>query len=133
MKLSQYTKIILVITCFIMAIIGFLVKLPSAFRHYDKELHSLFYFLAAAFVNILFANKKISIHILIFIALFLFGVSIEYAQEYSNHLFHTKIHGRYDPEDVQSNLKGLIAFSVVWVGYVVVGVVFRKTRSNRTP
>jgi maltose-binding protein MalE len=80
----------------------------------------------------LFANKKISIHILIFIALFLFGVSIEYAQEYSNQVFHTKIHGRYDPEDVQSNLKGLIGFSIVWVGYVVVGVVFRKTRANES-
>lgn len=95
-----------------------MVKLPSAFRHYDKELHSLFYFLAAAFLNVLFAKKKFTRHILIFAFLYLLGMSIEYAQEYSNQFFRKRIHGRYDKEDILSNLKGLIAFSVVWVIYV---------------
>lgn len=104
------------------SIFGFMVKLPSAFRHYDKELHSLFYFLAAAFLNVLFAKKRFTKHILIFAFLYLLGMSIEYAQEYSNQFFRKRIHGRYDKEDVLSNLKGLIAFSVVWVIYI--GVVF---------
>ena len=116
---SNSTKLFLVMACCIFSIIGFMVKLPSGFRHFDKELHSLFYFLAAAFLNVLFTNKRIGIHILIFIILFLFGVSIEYAQEYSNKLLHTRIHGRFDIEDVQSNLKGLIAFSILWIIYYV--------------
>ncbi|MBW0162574.1 MAG: hypothetical protein HYI21_00180 [Sediminibacterium sp. Gen4] len=105
-----------------------MVKLPSVFRHYDKELHSLFYFLAAAFLNVLFAKKRFTKHILIFAFLYLLGMSIEYAQEYSNQFFRKRIHGRYDKEDVLSNLKGLIAFSVVWVIYV--GVVFFIKKSG---
>jgi hypothetical protein len=64
---------------------------------------------------------------LIFITLLLFGVLIEYAQEYSNKFFHVKMHGRYDPEDVVANLKGLIAFSVLWIIYVGFVFVYKKT------
>lgn len=109
-----------------LSIIGFMVKLPSVFRHYDKELHSLFYFLAAAFLNILFAKKRFTKHILIFAFLYLLGMSIEYAQEYSNQFFRKRIHGRYDKEDVLSNLKGLITFSVVWVIYVGIAFFIKK-------
>ena len=119
MKLNTWTKLFLVSAAFIVAVIGFMIKLPSGFKHIDKELHAAFYFLAAAFLNFLFTNKKIGIHLLIFIILFLFGVSIEYAQEYSNKLLHTRIHGRFDPEDVKSNLKGLVAYSICWIVYVV--------------
>jgi hypothetical protein len=104
LSLNIWTKIILVTVCFAVAIIGFMIKLPSSFRHFDKELHSLFYFIAAAFLNLLFANKKIAGHLFIFGSLYFFGVAIEYAQAYSNKLFHVRIHGRYDPEDVQANL-----------------------------
>jgi hypothetical protein len=124
--LNKWAKILLVSACFALSIVGFMIKLPSGFRHFDKELHSIFYFSAAAFLNLLFTNKKIGIHILIFIALYLFGVSIEYAQAYSNKLFHVKIHGRYDPEDVQSNLKGLVAFSILWIIYVVFLFIYNK-------
>ncbi len=103
-----------------------MVKLPSVFRHYDKELHSLFYFSAAAFLNVLFAKKRFTRHILIFAFLYLLGMSIEYAQEYSNQFFRKRIHGRYDKEDILSNLKGLIAFSVLWIVYV--GVTFFTKR-----
>jgi len=126
MKLNKWTKILLVSVCFALAIVGFMVKLPSGFKHFDKELHSIFYFFAAAFLNLLFANKKIVLHLLIFISLYLFGISIEYAQAYSNDLFHVRIHGRYDPEDVQSNLKGLIAFSICWIIYVAFLFVYNK-------
>jgi hypothetical protein len=103
-----------------------MVKLPASFRHFDKELHAVFYFMAAAFLNISFANKKLLGHLLIFGGLYLFGLSIEYAQEYSNKVFHTRIHGRFDPEDVQYNLKGLIAFSILWLVYVALLFVYNK-------
>ncbi|MEO7486863.1 MAG: hypothetical protein ABIU77_07165 [Ferruginibacter sp.] len=126
LPLNNWAKILLVAVFFGAAIIGFMVKLPSGFRHIDKELHAAFYFLAAAFLNVLFAGKKIAWHVLIFIMLFLFGLAVEYAQEYSNKLFHVRIHGRFDPEDVQSNLKGLVAFSICWFVYVVLLFVYNK-------
>lgn len=123
---NNWMKILLMSFCFAIAIVGFMIKLPSAFRHFDKELHAVFYFIAAAFLNILFANKKIIIHLLIFTFLYFFGVVIEYAQEYSNKFFRKRIHGRYDIEDIQSNLKGLIAFSILWIVYVVILFVYKK-------
>lgn len=126
---STGTKILLAGICFTVSVIGFLIKLPSAFRHHDKELHALFYFLAAAILNLLFANKKIIIHVLIFITLCLFGMGIEYAQAYSNKIFHIRIHGRYDPEDVQANLKGLVAFSVLWMIYAIFCLFTTKEKS----
>jgi uncharacterized membrane protein len=130
LKLSKWAKIGLAVVCFGIAIIGFMAKLPSGFRHIDKELHSLFYFIAAAFLNILFTNRKFYRHVLIFIVLYLFGVVIERAQAYSNKFFHSRIHGRYDPEDVQSNLNGLIAFSVLWIIYIAVSFLYSKVNSK---
>ena len=126
LSLNKPTKILLVSVCFAVSIYGFMIKLPSSFRHFDKELHALFYFIAAAFLNLLFKNKNIARHLLIFCILYLFGISIEYAQAYSNKFFHVRIHGRYDPEDVQSNLKGLIAFSIVWITVVIFSLVFKR-------
>lgn len=132
MKLDTWTKLFLVGAAFIAAVVGFMIKLPAGFKHIDKELHAAFYFLAAAFLNFLFANKKISIHLLIFVILFLFGISIEYAQEYSNKILHVKIHGRFDPDDVKSNLKGLVAFSICWMVYVVCMFVYNSTGVKET-
>ena len=126
MKLNNGIKITLAIICIGVSFAGFLVKLPASFRHVDKEMHSLFYFLAAAFFNILFAKRNIIWHGLIFAGLYLFGIAIEYAQEYSNKLLHKKIHGRYDPEDIQSNLKGLLLFSACWLFYVTVIFLYHK-------
>lgn len=119
-------KILLVLLCFAVAVVGFMVKLPSAFRHVDKELHAAFYFMAAALLNVLFAGTKLTRHALIFLALCLFGVAIEYAQDWSNRLTHTRIHGRFDPEDLQWNLKGLIAFSVLWILYTLAKLGHKK-------
>ncbi len=130
LKLSKWAKLLLAVICFGIAIIGFMAKLPSGFRHIDKELHSLFYFIAAAFLNILFTNRKFYRHVLIFIVLYLFGVTIEYSQAYSNKFFQSRIHGRYDPEDVQSNLNGLIAFSVLWIIYIAISFIYRKSTSK---
>src|SRR6478672_10319614 len=103
MNLTNWQKILLTLFCFGIAIYGFILKLPSAFRQYDKELHAAFYFLAAAFLNILFAKRNLIIHALIFGGLYIFGMLIEYGQVYSKKRWHIP-HGRYDPEDVQSNL-----------------------------
>ncbi len=130
MKLSSWTKVLIVLFCFSVAIIGFMVKLPSSFRHHDKELHSLFYFLAAGFLNVLFAKRNILIHITIFISLYLFGMAIEYSQEYSNKVFNNRIHGRYDVEDVQANLKGLIIFSIVWAVFSAVTYLYKKLKKS---
>jgi hypothetical protein len=126
LKLSLRLKVVLVLIFLTGSVIGFMIKLPSAFRHSDKELHLAYYFLAAAFLNILFAKRNIAIHILIFAALYLFGIAIEHAQEYSNTLYHKKIHGRYDPEDVKSNLRGLITFSAIWLLYVLGATIYKR-------
>jgi hypothetical protein len=125
-KFNNYTKAFIVFIWLIVSVLGFMVKLPSGFRHFDKELHAAFYFLAAGFLNILFTNGKLTRHMLIFVMLFVFSVSIEYAQEYSNKFFHVRIHGRYDPEDVKYNLRGLIAYSVLWVLYRLVVTAYKR-------
>ena len=127
-KHKGWLKGFLVIAWLAVSVLGFMVKLPRSFRHYDKELHAAFYFLAAGFLNILFTNGKLTRHILIFGLLYLFSISIEFAQEYSNKFFRIRIHGRYDPEDVKYNLRGLIAFSLLWVFYRLVLTVYNKIR-----
>jgi len=126
MKLNNGTKALLILLCLSLAVIGFLVKLPSNFRQIDKEFHSVFYFIAAAFINLLFVNKNFIRHIVISISLYLFGMAIEYAQEYSNKYFHKKIHGRYDIEDIQANLKGLVLFSIFWMLLIIILFVYQK-------
>lgn len=130
--ITRPVKILLVITSLIFATIGFMIKLPATFRHIDKEMHAAFYFLAAGFLNLLFTERKLSRHIIIFLTLFLFGVTIEFAQEYSNSFFHKRIHGRYDIEDVKSNSKGLIAYSMLWCIYVAFVFVYRKVSIKQT-
>src|SRR5688500_4663454 len=125
-SLTVWQRVFIVIVCFAIAIIGFMIKLPSGFRHIDKELHATFYFLAAALLNVLFAYTKLVRHVIIFVSLYLFGMAIEYAQAYSNKFFTKRIHGRFDPEDVQWNLKGLIAFSILWLLFTLVAFVYKK-------
>lgn len=126
MKLSIWTKICLFLVFLAASAYGFMITLPAAFRSIDRELHAVFYFLAAAFLTILFTQKKLIGHIVIIGGLFLFGYAIEHAQEYSNKYFHKRIHGRFDPVDIQYNVKGLIAFSIVWIIYVTVALVSKK-------
>ena len=130
MKLNYQTKALLTAASLILAIIGFLIKLPSIFRHHDKEMHFLFYFLAAAFLNIFFAKRIIFRHVVILIFLILFGIAIEFAQEYSNKFLHKRIHGRFDIEDIQSNFKGLIVFSILWITYNIIVFVYKRRNTN---
>jgi hypothetical protein len=126
LALNARMKALLVFICLLLSTLGFMVKLPAVFRHFDKELHATFYFVAAGFLNILFTKGKLTRHLLIFIVLYLFSISIEYAQEFSNKLFHARIHGRYDPEDVKANLKGLVAFSAIWACYTLAVTVYNR-------
>ena len=115
--IKLWQKILLTIVAFAVAIVGFMVRLPSVFSHSDKMMHSVFYFVAVAFLNILFAKRNLLVHAFIFGFLYVFGIGIEYAQQYSNTFLHKKIHGNADPEDIHANLQGLIAFSVLWLCY----------------
>jgi ABC-type multidrug transport system fused ATPase/permease subunit len=124
--LSIWKKLFIAAFCFGIAIVGFMLKLPSMFRGMDKEMHAAFYFLAAAFLNILFAKRNFIIHVFIFVFLYLFGYAIELAQEYSNKFFHKRIHGRFDPEDVASNLQGLLYFSALWTVYAAISFLLKK-------
>ncbi|RYY65951.1 MAG: hypothetical protein EOO13_16475 [Chitinophagaceae bacterium] len=126
-SLTGTQKLLLAFFFFIVVVIGFMLKLPSAFRHVDKEMHAAFYFLAAAFLNLLFVGTKLFRHVLIFVVLYLFGAGIEAVQEYSNRFFRKRIHGRFDPEDLEWNLKGLVAFSILWLLYT--GFVFLYKKS----
>ncbi len=132
MKFSLTARILLTIGCFAIAFVGFMVKLPGLFRGHDKELHTLFYFLAAGFLNVLFVKRNVAGHVLVFVLLYLMGMGIEYVQEYSNTYTGQRIHGRYDPEDVKANLNGLIYFSIVWVGYIIVWYASRSMRGKTT-
>lgn len=130
-RIRLWHKIVLVLMAFGVAIVGFMVRLPSMFSGVDTEMHSLFYFLAAAFLNILFAKRNILIHVVIFGLLYAFGVVIEYAQEYSNTFFHRRIHGNADPEDMYANLKGIMAFSALWLCYIVIAFTWNTIKGNK--
>lgn len=110
-SLSPKQKIIFAVICIFIALLGFMLKLPAILSHYDKELHTAFYFFAAFFLNLLFKKR----HLLIFSFLFCFGAFIELFQQFSNRFFIKRIHGNFDPEDLASNLVGLILFSFFWL------------------
>jgi ABC-type iron transport system FetAB permease component len=113
MKLTK-TEIGLIMTLITLSFIGFIIKLPSVFRHHDSELHFLFYLLTAIFFYFIFGKNRMSNHIVIFFLLLIFGIGIEVMQELSNHLLPKKIHGKFDPKDVFYNLLGLIAATLFW-------------------
>ena len=83
--------------------IGFMVKLPRVFHHYDKVLHALFYFAASIFLYFIYPKRWYFTAI----GLFFFGVMIEFFQEFSNKIVGKTIHGRFDNQDVKYNTAGL--------------------------
>ena len=100
-------RTLIVVFFTVASIIGFMIKLPRVFHHYDKELHASFYFAGFLFLSYLYPKRWL----LIAIVLGLGGVFIEYAQELSNkvtlRLIGKRIHGRFDIEDIEYNLMGL--------------------------
>ena len=112
-------KLYLALTLLAFSVVGFMIKLPRFFHHYDKELHALFYFCATCFLLLLYSKRWFIIPT----SLFVFGVLIELAQDFSNkisiRIIGQRIHGRFDPEDIFFNLLGifigLVAFSLLSV------------------
>lgn len=133
MKVTITTAQKIIITVLVLgcSVVGFMIKLPAMFRHHDREMHAVFYFMAAAFFTFLFAGGNFLLHVFILAALALFGVGIEYAQEYSNRLVRHPFHGRFDPEDVKYNILGLLAFSAIWILYLLGVWLFRPQQSGK--
>jgi len=128
--ISKNVKIALVFTVIIISVYCFLIKLPFPLRKMDTQLHAIFYFSAAAFLNILFYVKKLNTHFLIFGMLFLFSALIEFAQEFSNTMVKKRIHGNFDPVDLKYNLVGLTLFSIVWFIYFLKSTPINNVRTN---
>jgi hypothetical protein len=100
-------KIILISILAVFSIVGFMVKLPKILHHFDKELHMMFYFSATMIIAFFFPKKWM----ISSIGLALFGIIIEFAQEFSNkisiRIIGKAIHGRFDVEDVKYNIIGV--------------------------
>ena len=107
------SKLYINLIIIVLIIIGFLVKLPAIFHHYDKELHAVFYFFCAIYFGLQFPKKWL----LVLFCLLIFGFGIELAQAFSNkisiRLIGKSIHGRFDIEDIRYNIKGLFFGSIM--------------------
>ena len=55
----------LIVFLTVLSIFGFMLKLPRVFHHYDKELHTAFYFSAYLFFSFLFPKKGFLIFMLL--------------------------------------------------------------------
>ena len=107
-------KRILLPMLFLFIVIGFMVRLPKIFHHYDKELHVGFYFLSAI-CTALFWSRWNGFKTFISVSSWSgFGIFIEYFQEYSNRFFTKRIHGKFDTEDLLANSIGIILFLGFW-------------------
>jgi VanZ family protein len=111
----QNKTILVTFLLVIIVIFGFMLKLPKMFRNYDKELHFLFYFYISFLVSLFFVKNKLTHFFIAILCLSLFGVFIEYLQEYSNSFFRKRIHGSFDKEDLKYNLMGLSLFNSLWL------------------
>jgi hypothetical protein len=127
---TKSNKLLILISLFILVFLGFMLRLPAVFRGHDRELHFLFYLLFSLFLNLLFAQKKILNHVLIFFFLLLFGIGIEWMQEVSNKILNKKIHGRFDPEDVFFNVIGLLCASGFWFTYLNVNKILNSNKNE---
>jgi hypothetical protein len=105
MKKSPQLFLLLLIA--LLSTIGFMVKLPRVFHNINYELHALFYLFAYIAVTFLYPRTLI----LSTIGLLLFGICIEFSQEFSNkityHYMGRAIHGRFDIIDVKYNAIGI--------------------------
>ncbi len=115
-------KVILVSFLTIFSIIGFMIKLPTLFHKFDKELHFIFYFFTTVFILLLFRKRRF----ISFLVLSLFGILIEYAQEFSNkitiRIIGKSIHGRFDIEDIRYNMIGVFCG---FVFYKIIQLIFK--------
>jgi ABC-type sulfate transport system permease component len=129
MKLTK-TEIGLIVTLLMLSFFGFMLKLPSVFRHHDRELHFLFYLLTAIFFNLILGKEKLTYLVTIFFSLLIFGIGIEVLQELSNHISTKKIHGNFDPVDVFYNILGLIVATLFWGVSLMVKKILTKLNDS---
>ena len=129
MKLTK-TEIGLIVTLLMLSFFSFMLKLPSVFRHHDRELHFLFYLLTAIFFNLIFGKEKLTYLVTIFFSLLIFGIGIEVLQELSNHISTKKIHGNFDPVDVFYNILGLIVATLFWGVSLMVKKILTKLNDS---
>ncbi len=129
MKLTK-TEIGLIVTLLMISFFGFMLKLPSVFRHHDRELHFLFYLLTAIFFNLIFGKEKLTYLVTIFFSLMIFGIGIEVLQELSNQISSKKIHGNFDPVDVFYNILGLIVATLFWGVSLMVKKILTKLNDS---
>ncbi len=125
--LAGYKKMIILLVCFVFSVYGFIIKIPKPLRGNDKLLHAAFYFLAAIFLNFLFRKR----HIIIFIGLALFGILIEYLQQLSNKFSRSRMHGRFDWEDVYANMKGLVLYSLIALVFFICKKGYQYFRTDK--
>lgn len=125
---SNHGKTFVIVLFLIGSTIGFMVRLPRVFSHMDKELHALFYCGTFLLLSILYPKRWLLSSFL----LVLFGVLIEYAQEFSNRItlrmIGKRIHGRFDPEDIKFNLIGL---GVGMVLFLIFHLISGKTKQAK--
>ena len=111
---------------FVCSLIGFMVKLPRVFHHYDKVLHALFYFDTAIFLYFVYPKRWYFITI----GLFFFGIMIEVLQELSNKIVGKTIHGKFDLQDIKYNIIGLFigTFCFFAIQFMIKIVFVKKTK-----
>jgi glycopeptide antibiotics resistance protein len=94
-----------------------MAKLPKVFHHFDKVLYVIFYFIATMFLILIYPKRWL----IAAIALVLFGIIIEFAQEFSNkitiRMIGKAIHGRFNIEDVKHNLIGVVLGLIILHSY----------------
>ena len=113
----------LIIVFAIISYTGFMLKLPSIFAGYDKELHYAFYFFASACLSVVLYKKSSFAYLIAISILLMFGVFIEFTQEISNDLIGRKIHGKFDIEDIQYNFFGVITYMFFWSHYKLLNLI----------
>jgi len=115
--MSNSSRILLLLFLTFLSIVGFIIRLPGVFSHFDKELHALFYFCASIVLTLMFPNRWV----IICFGLLIFGILIEYAQAFSNkisiRLIGKRIHGNFDIEDVKFNTVGIFFGLIIFLGY----------------
>jgi hypothetical protein len=115
--MRDFHKIVFISFFAVCSILGFMVRLPRIFHHYDKELHAIFYFGTTMTITFLFPKRSI----LATTGLVLFGIIIEFAQEFSNkiskRIIGKAIHGRFDIDDVKYNLIGIFLGLLIFLLY----------------
>ena len=122
-------KLYLALLLFAFSVVGFMMKLPRFFHHFDKEMHALFYFWATCFLLLLYPKRWLIIPA----SLFVFGLLIEFAQDFSNkisiRIIGKRIHGRFDPEDIFFNLLGVLIGLVAFYLLKALFRVYKKMSS----